>query len=80
MQSQQTQETTYQPKPGPLAVHSTAETAGMVLAAQAEALVKARYWIAIQKPRDLDAVPPDARRVRGGAEAEDQRAARGRLA
>jgi hypothetical protein len=56
MQNQQPQEMTYQPKPGPLAPHSTAETAGMVLAAQAEALVKARYWIAIQKPRDLDAV------------------------
>jgi hypothetical protein len=43
-------------KPNALAVQPTAETAGMVLAAQAEALVKARYWIACAKPRDLDAV------------------------
>lgn len=47
---------TYNPKLPAIVTQPTAETAGMVLAAQAEALVKARYWIAIQKPRDLDAV------------------------
>ena len=34
----------------------TPETASAVLAAQARALVEARYLIAINRPRDLDVV------------------------
>jgi hypothetical protein len=40
----------------PLAHAGTGETAGMVLAAQAKALVEARFTIALRNPRDVDAV------------------------
>ena len=47
--------TPYQP-PQQQALTTTNETAGQVLAAQAEAEVKAAYWVALQRPRDLDDV------------------------
>jgi hypothetical protein len=52
------QQMVYEPKspaPAPLAA-ATGETAGMVLAAQAKALVEARFTIALKKPRDIDVV------------------------
>jgi hypothetical protein len=36
------------------------ETASAVLAAQARAVIEARYLIAINRPRDLDVVPREA--------------------
>jgi hypothetical protein len=42
--------------PAAAAIAPTGETAGMVLAAQAKALVEARFTIALRNPRDVDAV------------------------